>query len=63
MGKAEAERRWTDLLSLPNVPVHTSLLPNGKVLHWSWRKNPKLDLEHSDPNIASLDEHFTVSFL
>ena len=63
MGKPEVEGRWTDLFTLPNVPVHATLLPNGKVLHWGRRKNPKLDPDSSDPNIASLDEHFTVSFL
>jgi hypothetical protein len=53
--------RWTDLFDFPNVVVHASLLPNGKVLHWGRRNNPKND--PSDPKVALLDENFTKSFL
>lgn len=58
MGDPRVEGRWTPVFSLPNVPVHVSLLPNGKVLHWGRRKDPS-----KNPSDEDLDEHFTKSFL
>ncbi|KAI9694904.1 MAG: hypothetical protein M1822_000520 [Bathelium mastoideum] len=63
MGNEAVEGLWTELFSLDNVPVHASLLPNGKVLYWGRRKDPKLDPNNPDPKIASLDEHSTLSYL
>ena len=40
--------RWDPKFSLPNVAIHTHLLPNGKVLFWGRRDQPD----------QSLDEHF-----
>jgi hypothetical protein len=40
--------RWDPKFSLPNVAIHTHLLPNGKVLFWGRRDQPNL----------TLDEHF-----
>jgi galactose oxidase len=40
--------RWDPKFSLPNVAIHTHLLPNGKVLFWGRRDQPN----------QSLDEHF-----
>lgn len=28
---------WEPVITLPNVPVHTHLLPDGKVLFWGRR--------------------------
>jgi galactose oxidase len=40
--------RWDPKFSLPNVAIHTHLLPNGKVLFWGRRDEPHLSLdEHS----------------
>jgi hypothetical protein len=33
--------RWDPRFSLPNVAIHTHLLPNGKVLFWGRRDQPK----------------------
>ena len=39
--------RWDPKFSLPNVAIHTHLLPNGKVLFWGRRDQPNLTLvEH-----------------
>ena len=40
--------RWDPKFTLPNVAIHTHLLPNGKVLFWGRRDQPN----------QSLDEHF-----
>ena len=53
----EAVGRWSDLINLSNVPVHASLLRTGKVLYWGRRRDPK------STDGASLDEHFTKSFV
>ena len=60
MGDPRIEGRWTELFNLFNVPVHATLMPNGKVLHWGRRSNPYLD---PSKNQKTLDEHFTISFL
>jgi hypothetical protein len=39
--------RWDPVFSLANAPIHTHLLPNGKVLFWGRRDDPD----------GSLDEH------
>jgi galactose oxidase len=39
---------WGGVFALPNVAIHTHLLPNGKVLFWGRRDSPK----------GKLDEHF-----
>jgi hypothetical protein len=45
---ADEVGRWDPKFSLPNVAIHTHLLPNGKVLFWGRRDQPNL----------TLDEHF-----
>ncbi|MGA7265939.1 MAG: galactose oxidase-like domain-containing protein, partial [Stellaceae bacterium] len=40
--------QWDPKFSLPNVAIHTHLLPNGKVLFWGRRDHPT----------DGLDEHF-----
>jgi galactose oxidase len=32
--------RWDQVFELPNVAIHTSVLPNGKVLFWGRRDHP-----------------------
>ncbi|KAK1757788.1 hypothetical protein QBC47DRAFT_442848, partial [Echria macrotheca] len=34
------EGKWSETQELDNVPVHASLLPNGKILYWGRRENP-----------------------
>ncbi|KAF7541618.1 hypothetical protein G7054_g412 [Neopestalotiopsis clavispora] len=59
--------KWGRLFQLRNVPVHATLLPNGRVIHWGRRKNPKED-PRKDPDgvpnpFNNMDEHETRSFL
>jgi galactose oxidase len=37
--------RWSQLLELPNVAIHTHVLPNGKVLFWGRRDEPRGSLD------------------
>lgn len=53
----EQEGRWSDPIDLGNVAVHIHLLPNGKVLYWGRRDDPK------SPDPATLDEHFSKVFV
>lgn len=48
---------WSDVIQLRNVPIHTHLLPNGKVLFWGRRQQP------TDNSFASLNEWETHTFL
>ena len=45
------------VITLPNVPIHTHLLPNGKILFWGRR------LEVGSTNDPTLDEHFCQPFI
>jgi len=44
---------WGDVMTWPNVPIHVSVLPNGKVLFWGRREwafmNPDFPDEGLDP--------------
>ena len=51
--------RWTPLFNFPNIVVHATLLPTGKVLHWGRRADPTRPA--SEP--GQMDEHSTKSFL
>lgn len=44
---------WEPVIQLPNVPVHTHLLPSGKVLFWGRR----VDLE------GSMDQHLSDAYV
>jgi galactose oxidase len=44
---------WEPVIQLPNVPVHTHLLPSGKVLFWGRR----VDLE------GSMDQHLSDAYM
>jgi hypothetical protein len=45
--------RWDPKFSLPNVAIHTHVLPNGKVLFWGRRDQPEesLDVHECTPHI------------
>ena len=45
--------QWSPTFDLKNVAVHAHLLPNGKVLYWGRRSNPK------SPYASSMSEHVT----
>ncbi|KAM7206112.1 hypothetical protein V8F20_002894 [Naviculisporaceae sp. PSN 640] len=49
----EQEGRWSEPIVMANIAVHLHLLPNGKVLQWGRRDNPR------SPDPASLDQHYT----
>ncbi|MCW3098265.1 MAG: putative galactose oxidase [Chthonomonadaceae bacterium] len=45
---ANVKGSWGPVIPMPNVPIHTHVLPNGKVLFWGRRDAPNLTLnEHS----------------
>jgi galactose oxidase len=48
--------QWTEIIPLPNVPIHTHLLPTGKVLFWG-RRTPPGALDY-----PSLNQHSTQAF-
>jgi hypothetical protein len=49
--------QWTEIIKLPNVPIHTHLLPTGKVLFWGRRTPP------GAPDYPSLNQHSTQAFV
>ncbi|OQV02836.1 hypothetical protein CLAIMM_07961 [Cladophialophora immunda] len=55
----EEQGRWTEVFDpgFNGVVVHASLLPNGKVLYWGRRRNPKAIPPET------LDQKFTDAFL
>src|SRR5947209_3306312 len=42
-GQASTQGQWGPVFKWPNVGIHVHLLPNGKVLFWGRRKEPKDD--------------------
>jgi galactose oxidase len=48
---------WTALIKLANVPIHTHVLPTGKVLFWG-RRNPP-----GTPDFPSLNQRETHAFV
>jgi len=54
---AAVNGEWSDTISLPNVPIHAHLLPNGKVLFWGRRNQP------TNNSFASLNEWQTHAFV
>ena len=53
--------QWSDKISLANVPIHTHLLPTGKVLFWG-RRNPPGSIESAN-NFDSLNQRETHAFI
>lgn len=49
--------QWSAIIPLPNVPIHTHVLPTGKVLFWG-RRNPP-----GTPDYPSLNQHATHAFI
>jgi len=49
--------QWSEKISLANVPIHTHVLPTGKVLFWG-RRNPP-----GTPDFPSLNQHETHAFV
>jgi galactose oxidase len=49
--------RWDPVFPLPNVPIHTHVLPTGKILFWG-RRNPP-----ATTDFASLNQHQTHAFI
>src|SRR5690242_2776007 len=41
----KAVGQWGPLFPLPNVAIHTHVLPNGKVLFWGRRDHPEDSLD------------------
>jgi len=41
---------WSEPIDFDNVPVHASLLPNGKVFYWGRRENPKVPVNDVNLN-------------
>ncbi len=43
--------RWSEIIDLPNVAIHTHVLPTGKVLFWGRRINPtdSVDIQACEP--------------
>jgi len=56
-GNAAEMGQWSAKIPLANVPIHTHVLPNGKVLFWG-RRNPP-----GAPDFPSLNQHATHAFL
>jgi galactose oxidase len=49
--------QWSEKIPLANVPIHTHVLPTGKVLFWG-RRNPP-----GAPDFPSLNQHETHAFI
>jgi hypothetical protein len=49
--------QWSPIIKLANVPIHTHLLPTGKVLFWG-RRNPP-----AQTDFDSLNQHETHAFI
>jgi galactose oxidase len=46
---------WDPIIQLPNVPVHTHLLPNGKVLFWGRRVDLNGSMDQHECDVYLLD--------
>jgi galactose oxidase len=53
--------QWSARIPLANVPIHTHLLPTGKVLFWG-RRNPPGSIASAN-NFASLNQRQTQAFI
>ena len=53
--------QWSPVIDLPNVPIHTHVLPTGKVLFWG-RRNPPGNIPVGN-NFPSLNAQETNAFL
>lgn len=62
MGDPKIEGLWGPVFPLPNVAVHASLLPNGRVLFWGRRDRPDgtMDEHECTPQIWNPDDGAVV---
>ena len=58
---AKPKGEWGPILPCPNVPIHTHVLPTGKVLFWGRREWK--DGKPRDNSARGLNEHDTSPFL
>ena len=61
VGDPKEVGQWGALFDLPNVPIHTHVLPTGKVLFWGRRNPPGTTSETS--NFPSLNQHATQALI
>ncbi|HLX92416.1 MAG TPA: galactose oxidase-like domain-containing protein [Puia sp.] len=57
VGQPEVVGQWSGTIPLANVPIHTHVLPTGKVLFWGRRDPP------GTPDFPSLNQHETHAFI
>lgn len=62
MGDPKVGGSWGPVFALPNVAVHASLLPNGRVLFWGRRDRPDgtMDEHECTPHIWNPEDGTTV---
>src|SRR4051794_2402742 len=53
--------QWSDVIALANVPIHTHVLPTGKLLFWG-RRSPAGNTPGGS-TFSSLNQHETHAFL
>lgn len=53
--------QWSDIIPLPNVPIHAHVLPTGKVLFWGRRNPPGITPDAAD--FPSLNQHATQALI
>ena len=59
--------QWSAVFTLANVPIHTHVLPTGKILFWGRRvpvgDTPKGSAQPQPSTFASLNQHETHAFI
>ncbi|MGO8936359.1 MAG: galactose oxidase-like domain-containing protein [Mycobacterium sp.] len=55
--------QWSAIIPLSNVPIHTHVLPTGKVLFWGRRNPPGTATAPPDFDFPSLNQHATHAFI
>lgn len=53
--------QWSEIFQLANVPIHTHVLPNGKILFWG-RRNPP-GTKTATANFPTLNQHATSAYI
>jgi galactose oxidase len=61
VGNPKEVGQWGAVFELPNVPIHTHVLPTGKVLFWGRRNPPGTTPETA--NFPSLNQHATQALI
>jgi galactose oxidase len=60
-GNLAVTGQWSEVIQLPNVPVHLHVLPTGKVLFWGRRNPPGTTPNNAD--FPSLNQRSTTAYL